>query len=140
MIKAAKFSPLASLLAVGLTFGCGGANDGDLSGSWTARDSVGAHVGVVFRSAGQALWISERVPGVHDTAAVRFRVDTTASPAQLDFTGFMDGRWAGMTLYGIYERAGRDTLRLDYQAAIPGQGAARPDSFTTNATVFTRTR
>ncbi len=139
-MNAAKFRSLASVLAVSLYIGCGDASEGELSGSWAARDSVGAHVGVVFGSGGTALWISERVPGVHDTAAVRFRIDTTASPAQLDFTGFMDGRWAGMTLYGIYERAGRDTLRFDYQAAIPGQGAARPDSFTMQTMVFTRTR
>ncbi len=139
-MKRGASASLASLLAVGLYTGCGDVSKGELSGSWAARDSVGAHVAVVFRAGGTALWISERVPGVHDTAAVRFRIDTTVSPAQLDFAGFTDGRWAGMTLYGIYERAGRDTLRLDYRAAIPGQRAARPDSFTTQTLVFTRTR
>ncbi len=138
MIRLASFRSSASLLALSLLLACGGASRTSLAGSWAGQDSVGAHLGLVFRSNGTALWISERVPGVHDTAAIRFRFDTTSTPTHLDLTGFMDGKWAGMTLYGIYELAGPDTLRFDYEAGIPGQRAARPDSFTSETLVFRR--
>ncbi len=97
-------------------------------------------MGLAFGSNGTGLWITERVPGVLDTTAIRFRVDTTSTPAQLDLAGFTKGPLAGMVFYSIFERAGPDTLRFDYRAAIPGQTAARPDSLTTRALVFTRTR
>lgn len=139
-MKAPRLRSLAGVLAVLFFCACGGDSNGALSGSWAARDSVGAYVGVVFGSADAALWITERIPGVHDTTAIRFRVDTTSSPAQLDLAGFTDGSLAGLILYGIYERAGPDTLHFDYEAAIPGQTASRPDSFTTKTLVFTRTR
>lgn len=138
-MKASRSRSLAGLLALVFLAACGGRNDRALSGSWAARGSVGAYVGVVFGSADAALWITERIPGVHDTTAIRFRVDTTSTPAQLDLAGFTEGPLAGMVFYGIFERAGPDTLRFDYRAAIPGQTAARPDSFTTETLVFTRT-
>ncbi len=139
-MKTTRFPSLAGLLALGLFLACRNGDDGALTGSWAASDSVGAYVGLVFGSDDAALWITERVPGVHDTTAIRFRVDTTTTPAQLDLAGFTEGPLAGLVLYGIYERAGRDTLRFDYRAAIPGQTAARPDFFSGAGLAFSRVR
>lgn len=128
-----------AVLAAGFFLGCGdGAAEGPLAGAWVGQDSAGSRMGLVFQEGGTVLWIADRIPGVQDTTALRFRVDTAATPGRLDITGFMSGPYAGMTLFGIYQLQGRDTLRYQYEPGIPGGATTRPDSLGTDAMVFTR--
>lgn len=62
------------------------------------------------------------------------------APAALDLRGFSEGPLGGMVLYGIYERVGRDTLRVDFESAVPGRTEARPQDFTESTITLQRDR
>lgn len=132
--------PVAFLALLALIVaGCEGRAGSNLAGRWAGSDPSGETLILVFDGEGGALWIRDRIPGVQDTFNLRYQTDTTALPKHIDLSGFMEGPLAGMTLYGIYE-VGGDTVRLDFEAALPGQWAARPDSFTAEAVSLIRTR
>lgn len=127
------------LLAMVVALGCGGGPSHELAGAWTGTDSEGRPLTLVFGEGDAALWITDRVPGVQDTTVLRYRADTAATPSRVDLRGFEEGPLAGMVLYGIYEREGSDTLRIDFEAGVPGSGE-RPDSFSGSAVRLGRQR
>lgn len=130
--------PVALLALLGLALAsCEGRDGSSLTGRWAGQNPSGETLILMFDGEGGALWIQDRIPGVQDTFTLRYQTDTTASPRQIDLSGFMEGPLAGMTLFGIYE-VGGDTVRLDFEAGLPGQWAARPDSFTVEAVTLTR--
>lgn len=118
--------------------GCIGERTPTLSGTWSERDGEKNGLTLVFDDSDRMLWIAERVAGVRDTTVLSYRVDSAAVPRQIDISGFTRGEMAGMTLYGIYELLGNDSLRLDFEPGLPGERAVRPDGFTAEAGVYVR--
>lgn len=135
-----RYRSITSMLALVLLAACSGDAGPTLQGAWSGTDSLGSPVTLVLTEGGTALWVEDRIPGVRDTFALRYRVDSTAAPGHLTLSGFRGGDMAGMTLYGIYELRSSDTLRADFEAGLPGQRGVRPDSFTVSTILFTRTR
>lgn len=122
---------------VGLA-GCGGGGGPTVTGTWSGQDAEGYTLTLVFEEEGGALWIADRVPGVQDTTLLTYRADTAARPRHIEIRGFTSGPLAGMTMYGIYELVGADSLRLDLEPGLPGETGVRPDSFAAGTMVFTR--
>ena len=118
--------------------GCIGEPTPTLSGTWSEREREKNRLTLVFDDSGEMLWIAERAPGVRDTTALNYRVDSAAVPRQIDISGFTSGEFSGMMLYGIYELVGRDSLRLDFEPGLPGERAVRPDGFTPEAGLYVR--
>ena len=116
---------------------CAGERD-KLQGTWRGQGSAGEPFTIVFRQDHSALWITDRIPGVQDTLALHYTVDTTYIPKQINVSGFTSGPLAGMTLYGIYELEGIDSLRLDFEPGLPGQSVVRPHDFRPAVSIFTR--
>ena len=118
--------------------GCIGERTPTLNGTWSGQSREGDRLTLVFDDSDRMLWIAERAPGVRDTTVLSYRVDSAAVPRQIDISGFTSGEMAGMTLYGIYELLGPDSLRLDFEPGLPGERAVRPDGFTAEAGVYVR--
>lgn len=117
---------------------CAGERD-PLQGTWRGQGSAGEPFTIVFRERNTALWITDRIPGVQDTLVLRYTVDTTYIPKHVNVSGFTSGPLAGMTLYGIYELEGTDSLHLDFEPGLPGESQVRPHDFRPAVSIFTRT-
>lgn len=109
-----------------------------IRGTWTGEGAAGEPFTIVFRDRNTALWITDRIPGVRDTLVLRYTLDTTYIPKHVNVSGFTSGPLAGMTLYGIYELEGTDSLRIDFEPGLPGEAAVRPRDFRPAVSVFTR--
>ena len=127
-------------VGVGLLVGADGPNKdadedrGHLQGSWTMASVVvnGEAVPEDVLKMGRLAIAGDRYRATlgEQTVSSTFRLDTSMSPRQIDFT-FTDGPQAGQTVRGIYEIDG-ETLRmcrgLLAENERPGRFAAPADS------------
>lgn len=127
----------AALLAAALA-ACGG--EPGIEGRWSGEDADGNRMTFDFREGGDASWIVTVGGAPPETIDMRYSVDPSVSPHEIDLTDFEGGPLEGLTMVGIYEFTGDDAFRIDLEPVTVATEAetGRPTGFTDETVVFNR--
>lgn len=111
-----------------------------IEGEWAGIDAEGNEQLFHFDAAGRLDWKASSGGEWFELNGLQYATEREGDPIHLDISGFNGPPLEGMVLYGIVSFVGDDSLRLDLDAAPPGNPSARPDSFTDSTVGLRRVR
>jgi hypothetical protein len=91
-------------------------------GRWTNREGQV----FVFQPNGKGLWLT-RFGSVYDTVTMRYRIDCSTDPLQIDMDEFKGALYEGKQFYGILEWSSDTSFRMLYE--IGSDPSDRPSTF-----------
>lgn len=104
--------------------------DGDCripQGRWTNREGQV----FVFNPEGRGLWLT-RFGSTYDTVSMRYEINCSTEPFQIDMDGFQGALYEGKQLYGILEWSNDTSFRMLYE--IGTTPSDRPSTFESDLT------
>jgi len=111
-----------------------------IEGDWAGIDADGNEQLFHFGDAGRLDWKASSAGEWFELDGLQFELERGTEPIHLDVAGFSGPPLEGMVLYGIVSFVGDDSLRLDLEAAPPGNPSARPGAFTESTVELRRVR
>jgi len=111
-----------------------------IEGDWAGVDAQGNEQLFRFLTGGRLDWRASSGGDWFELDGLQYDIDRTHEPAHIDLSGFSGPPLEGMVLFGIVDFVSDDSLRLDLEAAPPGQESARPGQFTDSAVDLRRVR
>ena len=122
-----------------LLFSCQPTDPNKIIGKWSGEDSRGNKQIFLFKNDDTALQIFNPAAKAY-TFNLDYKIKYSASPAELDLSGFNRGILKDKTLYGIVEFVHADTFRVDFE---PGPADTipeniRPRSFTEQTVTYSK--
>ena len=115
-------------------------SDIPIEGNWAGVDAQGNEQLFRFRSEGRLDWRASSEGEWFELDGLHYVVDRSDNPVRLDLSGFTGPPLEGLVLYGIIDFVTDDSLRLDLEAAPPGQESARPAEFSDSTVELRRIR